>query len=186
VAIPDLATARRVLDDEQLPGGVIVHSEGVRRVATAAARLVADAGVPIDVDLVAAAALLHDVDKVRTRRDGGEHGIVGARMLAALGYDELTIPVASHPISCLLDDERFPIGWPSVLLAVADRHVAQEFVTVDERLEDMARRHPAYADRIRAAAPAAHALDEQVAEVIGVPVPELVDRLRDAWGDVAA
>jgi putative nucleotidyltransferase with HDIG domain len=186
VAIPDLATARRVLDDEQLPGGVIVHSEGVRRVATAAARLVARSGVPIDVDLVAAAALLHDIDKVRTRRDGGEHGIVGARMLTALGYDELAIPVASHPISCLLDDERFPIGWPSVILAVADRHVAQEFVTIDERLDDMARRHPTHAEQIRAAAPAAHALDAQLAEVVGMAVPEVVNRLRAAWNDVTA
>ena len=31
------------------------------------------------------------------------------------------MPVASHPITALLDDDRFPIGWPSVLLAVADR-----------------------------------------------------------------
>jgi uncharacterized protein len=181
MAVPDLATARRVLDEAGLPDGIVVHSEGVRRVAVAAAGMVVEAGIPLDGRLVEAAALLHDIDKERIRRDGGEHGIVGARMLTDMGYDELAIPVASHPISRLLDDERFPIGWPSVLLAVADRHVAQEFVTIEERLGDMVRRHPDHAERIRAAAPAAHVLDAQLAEVVELTVTELVERLRMAW-----
>lgn len=181
MAVPDVTTARRVLGEAGLPDGIIVHSEGVRRVAVAAAGMVVEAGVPLDGRLVEAAALLHDIDKAEIRRDGGEHGVVGARMLTEMGYDELAIPVASHPISCLLDDERFPIGWPSVLLAVADRHVAQEFVTIDERLDDMVRRHPDHAEQIHAAAPAARLLDAQLAEVVELPVTELVERLRAAW-----
>lgn len=170
-----------MLADAGLPDGIIIHSEGVARVAEAAARVVADAGIPVEVDLVVAAALLHDIDKVEIRRTGGEHGIVGARRLEAAGFAELAVPVASHPIFCLLDDDRFPIGWPSVLLAVADRHVAQEFLTVDERLDDMRRRHPQHAAQIDAARRPAHALEAQVAEVAGLEVDELVARLRDAW-----
>ena len=181
MAVPDRPTARRLLDDAGLPDGIVVHSEGVARVAAAAARIVAGAGIPVDVELVEAAALLHDIDKVEIRRSGGEHGIVGARRLEAAGYPELAIPVASHPIMCLLDDDRFPIGWPSVLLAVADRHVGQEFVTVDERLDDMRARHPEHAEQIEAARRPAHALEAQVAEAAGIEVDELVDRLRAAW-----
>lgn len=91
------------------------------------------------------------------------------------------MPVASHPISCLLDDERYPIGWPSVLVAVADRHVAQEFLTVDERLDDMKRRHPAHAEAIDLARRPAHALEAELAEVTGLSVDDLVARLRLAW-----
>jgi hypothetical protein len=91
------------------------------------------------------------------------------------------MPVASHPVSCLLDDDRFPIGWPSVIVAVADRHVAQEFVTVDERLDDMKQRHPEYADEIESARRPAHALEAQVAEAIDLSVDDLVARLRAAW-----
>jgi putative nucleotidyltransferase with HDIG domain len=181
MAVPDRPTARRLLDEAGLPDGIIVHSEGVARVAAAAARIVVEAGIPVDVDLVEAVALLHDIDKVDIRRRGGEHGVVGARRLEAAGYPELAMPVASHPIMCLLDDDRFPIGWPSVLLAVADRHVAQEFVTVDERLDDMKLRHPEHAVQIEAARRPAHALEAQVAEAVGLEVDELVERLRRAW-----
>lgn len=181
MALPDRATVRRLLDDERLPRGIVVHSEGVARVAVAAAGMVAEAGIPIDSWLVEAAALLHDIDKPEIRRSGGEHGITGARRLEALGYDELAMPVASHPINALLDDDRFPIGWPSVILAVADRHVAQEFVTIDERLDDMKGRHPEHAASIEAARRSAHALEAQVAEAVGVSVDELVAGLRAAW-----
>lgn len=181
MAVPDRSTARRLLEDAQLPDGIVVHSEGVARVAVAAARLVEEAGIPVDVSLVEAAALLHDIDKVEIRRSGGEHGIVGARRLEAAGHPELAMPVASHPVSCLLDDDRFPIGWPSVLVAVADRHVSHEFLTVDERLDDMKRRHPEHADQIESARHAAHALAAQVAEAIGMEVGALETRLRDAW-----
>jgi putative nucleotidyltransferase with HDIG domain len=181
MAIPDRSTARRLLDEAGLPDGIVVHSVGVARVAAEAAALVNQAGIPVDAGLVEAAALLHDIDKVEIRRSGGEHGVVGARRLEAMGHPELAMPVASHPVTCLLDEDRFPIGWPSVLLAVADRHVAQEFVTVDERLDDMALRHPEYADAIEAARRPAHALEAEVAEVTGLEVDELVSRLRDAW-----
>jgi putative nucleotidyltransferase with HDIG domain len=181
VAIPDRGTVQRLLDDARLPDGIRVHSEGVARVARAAAGLVAEAGIPIDGWLVEAAALLHDIDKPEIRRTGGEHGIVGARRLQDAGYEELAIPVASHPVTCLLDDERFPRGWPSVVVAVADRHVAQAFMTVDERLDDMIERHPRHRASIEAARRPAHALESDLADAAGLSVAALVDRLRAAW-----
>jgi uncharacterized protein len=181
MAVPDRSTARRLLSEQELPDGIVVHSEGVARVAVAAAGLVAEAQIPVDGALVEAAALLHDIDKVEIRRTGGEHGVVGARRLEALGYEELAMPVASHPITALLDDDRFPIGWPSVLVAVADRHVGQEFMTVDARLDDMKNRHPEHAASIEAARRPAHALEDELAEVTGLSVDALVERLRTAW-----
>jgi putative nucleotidyltransferase with HDIG domain len=170
-----------MLDEANLPDGIRIHSEGVARIAVAAAAIVVESGIPVDPWLVEAAALLHDIDKPEIRRDGGEHGIVGARRLEAAGYEELAMPVASHPITALLDEDRHPIGWPSVLVAVADRHVAQTFLTIDERLDDMKLRHPEHADSIEAARRPSHALEAEVAAVAGLEVDALVDRLRAAW-----
>jgi hypothetical protein len=59
--------------------------------------------------------------------------------------------------------------------------VAQAFVTVDERLDDMKLRHPEYAESIEAARRPAHALEAEVAEAAGLTVEELVAQLRAAW-----
>lgn len=181
MAVPDRDAVRRLLDEAELPDGIRIHSEGVARVAVAAAGLVAEAGIPVDGWLVEAAALLHDIDKPVVRRTGGEHGVVGARRLEEAGHEELAMPVASHPVSALLDEDRYPRGWPSVIVAVADRHVAQEFLTIDERLDDMKLRHPEHADSIESSRRPSHALEAEVAEVTGLEVGELVARLRTAW-----
>jgi hypothetical protein len=91
------------------------------------------------------------------------------------------MPIASHPVTCLLDDDRFPRGWPSVLVAVSDRHVGQAFMTIDERLDDMIERHPAHRAGIEAARRPAHALERELADAAGLQVAELVERLRLAW-----
>jgi hypothetical protein len=98
-----------------------------------------------------------------------------------LGLEELAIPIASHPVTALLDEQRFPRGWPSVILSVADRHVAQEFVSTDERIDDLALRHPEYRADLERARPRAHALEAELAEVAGLTVESLVARLRGAW-----
>ncbi len=98
-----------------------------------------------------------------------------------MGYAELALPIASHPLMCLLDEERFPIGWPSVLVSLADKHVAQCFMTIDERLDDMAQRYPEYRGQIESARRPAHALEQELADAVDMSVTQVVDRLRDAW-----
>ena len=181
MAIPHLDSAEAILASYGLPDGIVVHSRGVSRVATTAAGLLAEAGIPVDADLVAVAALLHDIDKLESRRTGEAHGIVGARWLTDAGWEELAMPVASHPIGCLLDDERYPRGWPSVLVSIADRHVTDRFVTVDERVDDLLARYPDDATLIELARRPAHALERELADVVGIGTDDLVARLRAGW-----
>jgi len=54
-------------------------------------------------------------------------------------------------------------------------------VTVDERLDDMKVRHPEYAEQIEVTRRPAHALEADLAEVVGLSVDDLVARLRAAW-----
>lgn len=107
--------------------------------------------------------------------------MVAARRLTEMGYPELAVPIASHPLMCLLDDERFPIGWPSLLVALADKHVTQCFVTIDERLDDMAQRYPEHRGEIESARRPAHVLEQELADALGMAVDDVVERLRAAW-----
>jgi hypothetical protein len=54
-------------------------------------------------------------------------------------------------------------------------------MTIDERLDDMARRHPEHRRSIEAARRPAHALEAEVADAVGLRVGGLVERLRTAW-----
>lgn len=180
MAVPTVERAQEILADYNLPDGIVTHSHGVRRVAAEAARLVAAAGIPVDGQLVESAALLHDIDKTATR-GSLDHGVLGSRWLTDMGHGELALPVASHPVSCLLDENRFPRGWPSVIVSVADRHVTGEFVTIDQRIDDLVARHPEHRDSLELARRPAHALEAELADVCGLPVGQLLERLRAAW-----
>lgn len=186
MAIPTTAEAELLLASFDLPDGIVAHSRGVSRVAAEAARQLVAAGVEVDPHLVAVAAVLHDIDKPQTRDDGGDHGLVGARWMAERGFPELAEPIASHPIGCLLDPERTPRGWESIAVAVADRHVAQEFVSIDQRIDDQAQRYPAFRASLEAARPPAHAMQADLAAAAGLTVDELEARLRAAWTEGAA
>jgi putative nucleotidyltransferase with HDIG domain len=183
MAIPTPAEAELLLASFELPDGVVTHSRGVSLVAGEAARNLAAAGIEIDPHLVSVAALLHDVDKPVTRSDGEGHGIVGAQWIAERGYPELAEPIASHPINSLLDPARAPRGWASVALAVADRHVAQAFVSIDERIDDQARRYPEFRQSLEAARSPAHAMQADLAAAAGMSVDQLEARLRAAWDE---
>jgi putative nucleotidyltransferase with HDIG domain len=181
MAVPTVAVAEQLLASFDLPDGIVTHSRGVSRVAREAARLLGAAGIEVDPQLVAVAALLHDIDKPQTRGDGTQHGVLGARWMAEHGYPELSEPIASHPISCLLDPTRAPRGWAARAVAVADRHVAQQFVSIDQRIDDMARRHPAYRTELDAARVPARTMQAELAAAAGLDVLALEARLRVAW-----
>jgi putative nucleotidyltransferase with HDIG domain len=181
MAVPTLAEAERLLASFDLPDEIVTHSRGVSRVAAEAARLLAAAGIQVDPHLVAVAALLHDVDKLETRDHGAQHGLVAGRWMAERGFPELAEPIASHPIGCLLDPSRSPRGWASVAVAVADRHVAQGFVSIDRRIDDLSQRYPAFRADLAAARAPAHAMQADLAAAAGMSVDELEAALRSAW-----
>lgn len=182
MALPDRPTARRLLARDDPPDWLVVHSEGVARVAAEAARALVDNGIEVDPLLVEAAGRLHDIDKVATK-DDGRHGLAGAEHLTALGYPELAEPVASHPFYCLFDRDRYPRDWASICVSVADRRVGQRFVDIGERLTDLATRYPDHAEQILASQEPAETLEARLADAAGLTRGALEDRLRGAWAD---
>lgn len=186
MGIPTGAEAEQLLASYELPAGIVTHARGVSRVAAEAARLLAAAGAAVDPQLVTVAALLHDVDKLATRDHGQQHGLVGARWMAERGFPELAEPIASHPIGCLLDPARSPRGWDSVAVAVADRHVAQGYLSIDGRIDDLVQRYPGFRNELEAARAPARAMQADLAAAAGLTFEELEARLRAAWAEGGA
>src|SRR5438094_765218 len=108
MAIPNAEEAHRILVARWLPAGIVAHSEGVARVAKDAAQRLEAAGIPIDVGLVEAAALLHDIDKLQTRGVAGVRRGAGqpvtTSLLLAHGDDSFAIAAAVVELASELGD----------------------------------------------------------------------------------
>lgn len=72
------------------------HSRLVCRVAHCLASCLVEANILINLDLVQAGALLHDITKTRSLLTGESHTHSGGKLMAALGYPEVGRVVAQH------------------------------------------------------------------------------------------
>jgi hypothetical protein len=68
-----------------------------------------------------------------------------------------------------------------VAVAVADRHVAQAFVSIDERIDDLRERYPAFGDDLELLRGPARAMQDELAVAAGLSTQELETRLAAAW-----
>ena len=91
LGVPSAAEAEALLAVEGVPPQGLAHARAVAAVAVGLARSLNDAGAALDLELVEAAALLHDVAKGRPR-----HEQAGGELLVSLGFDKAAAIVAAH------------------------------------------------------------------------------------------
>lgn len=168
------------------------HARAVGEVAGWLAARIAANGIAVDRRLAESAALLHDVDKILPPGDPVKalpHGDGSAAWLAQAGHPELARAVANHPVTWLLDGERYR-KWAAFatreerIVAYADKRAAQRLESMDARFADWDRRHPdkwSPAER-RAVRDRANRLEADVCRAAGVR-PREVRRL--AWTGAA-
>lgn len=113
-----------LLDRHGVPDRVISHSRVVTALARRIAVLLMQKGVRLDLDVITAAGLLHDLAKGKPR-----HAEAGMRIIAAWGYPRVAAAVGSH-IDIVLADDR-PLGEDEILyladkLVDGIRHVSLE------------------------------------------------------------
>lgn len=117
------------------------HSLAVAQVATHLALTAKSKGLPVDVQLVRASALLHDIAKTYTIGHGGNHSqLGGAWMQEILGNPLLAMGITHH------------VHWPwpvdakahflPMAIIYADKRVMHNrIVALDERFEDLYARY---------------------------------------------
>ncbi|EHJ48621.1 metal dependent phosphohydrolase [Solidesulfovibrio carbinoliphilus subsp. oakridgensis] len=98
-SIPTPAEAEALLAIERVPPQGLAHARGVAAVAEALGRALNAAGAALDIALIKAAALLHDVAKGRPH-----HEAAGGELLSGLGFDAAAAIVAAHRDCELADD----------------------------------------------------------------------------------
>ena len=89
--VPDLAECRKILADYGTPAHVIGHCEAVAHCALVVARALNEKGYDLDLALIRAAGLLHDVARVEK-----DHQQAGAALLRSLGYPAVAAIIEVH------------------------------------------------------------------------------------------
>ncbi len=137
--IPDYQTCRRLLEDFAVPGHIVDHSCQVARVGVCIGRDLRRQGLNFDLDLLAAAGLLHDIAKIAALEKDCDHAELGAAWLKQKGYDEIAEIVRNH--ICLDTDlDGLPVARD--IIYYADKRVRHaEIVSVAERMQDLKLRY---------------------------------------------
>jgi len=197
MTIPDRREAAHLLCSLDPPDWFARHACVVADVAAWLARRASRAGAVVDLRLVEAAALLHDVDKLPAVQLPGHHrhGEGSAAYLAAQGWSELGPVVRDHPVTFLAGPDGAmwleSAGLEARIVAYADKRGSQRLEPMSTRFASWRRRYPpgsgthvprtggtAWTEATMALAEArASALERDVCEVARVR-PDEVRRLR--------
>jgi len=173
------------------PAGLMEHQTKASRLCREMAFLLVEAGYDVDVRLVSAAGLLHDIGRLVPGLRG-EHdpnaagvrpppppGVTPHAWLSGLwasqrGLDErLVRAVTVHGLDSLLSDDHGPSSWEERVLMLADKLVERDFVGLEARLESLARRYPDSGSLIASCRSRLCQLEENVAGAAGISIDEL-------------
>jgi predicted hydrolase (HD superfamily) len=149
MTVPGRVEAASLLLSLDPPAWFVRHARAVAEVAGWLAARIDARDMAVDRRLVEAAALLHDADKMLPADDPGHalpHGEGSAAWLTRIGHGELARAAAGHPVTRLLDGEKYR-RWAAFasreerIVAYADKRAGQHLESMDTRFTSWHRRY---------------------------------------------
>ncbi|MEK7165339.1 MAG: HD domain-containing protein [Patescibacteria group bacterium] len=145
--IPTRAQCLFLFDRYQLPSQKRIHVEAVTKLAIYFANKLINQNpqpkvgqplaetIKINLELLQAAALLHDIDKNIPKREGERHPDTAVRVLKELGFPEVAEVVAKHSLHFILSHDTTPVSWEEKLLFLSDKMTKYEVIGVEHRFK---------------------------------------------------
>lgn len=141
--LPSREQAILLLRKHKCPPEVIRHCEAVAELATETARQLQERGVKINVDLVEAGALLHDLG--RSKSHTIDHVVEGAEIAKEEGLPkDLVDVIKRHLGGGITAEEAERFGWPKDIYAPVA--LEEKVVCYADKLIDNAKRVPIEAE----------------------------------------
>ncbi|MEM1659306.1 MAG: TIGR00295 family protein [Candidatus Jordarchaeales archaeon] len=143
--VPTREECLKILENVGTPRNVIEHCIAVSDYARQLAEKASKKGKNIDIQLVEAGGLLHDIGRSKTHNVS--HGVVGAEIVRSLGLpEELALIVERHVGAGITRDEAEALGLPpkdylpltfeEKIVAHADNLTfGKNYVTIEDVLE---------------------------------------------------
>lgn len=130
--IPDEHHCMVLLKKYHTPNHIILHSKKVWDVGQLLVEGLLRNGYPVDMDLVRASCLLHDIGKYPCIVDGkGAHDVRGEQILMEEGFPSVARVVVQHVI--LRSEKGAPIREEHIVYYADKRVVHDEVVNLDAR-----------------------------------------------------
>lgn len=96
ISIPTPEQCLALMDEYKVMDHVRQHCRKVAEVAIFIANKLIAAGIKLNIPLIEAAALLHDITKIEALEQGGNHAETGANLLEKLGFLTVAHIVRQH------------------------------------------------------------------------------------------
>jgi uncharacterized protein len=155
------------------PEHVIGHCEAVCKTAVSVAAALNEHGYDLNIELIRAAALLHDIARVEEN-----HHLVGGEYVESIGYPEVGEIVSKHMYHPITHDVKDVDEQD--LVCLGDRLCKfDKYVGYEERMEYIKKKVNYREDlvkRINAGMPAMRKFLDDIADVIGQSVDELMGK----------
>lgn len=130
--IPSEEECYKLLKESNVPENIVRHSERVKELAMEIAGKLMGRGVKVNLALVKAGALLHDIDKFETIKGKGMHGEPGYERMREKGYYAVAEIVRKHLVEMVSE----LASAEEKIVYYADKRVIDDrIVTLKERLE---------------------------------------------------
>lgn len=109
--LPSREQAIHLLVEQHCPREVIAHVVAVTGVALDLAAKLQAKGIEINVPLVEAGALLHDLGRAQSHNV--DHGLVGSQLAQKLGLPQSVVDIIKRHVGAgITDEEAEWLGWP--------------------------------------------------------------------------
>jgi len=118
--IPTTEQCRELWDEFDVPKNIREHSKLVSKVAVLLAKKLKKTGVKVDIDLVKAGALLHDLDKIATLKNIKQHGTLAKKWLSKKELIRVGNAIERHGPKII---EKPDAGWEDKIIHYADKRV---------------------------------------------------------------
>lgn len=134
--IPSRTWVFELMRHKKMPYHIFRHSMSVRRLAVLIALIAHKQGYAINMPLVDRAAILHDICKIVSIRNGGDHALMGEQLLIEYGYPSVADVVGQHVrLKSMQLNEAMIVNY-------ADKRVMHEtIVSLSKRFVDLMERY---------------------------------------------
>jgi putative nucleotidyltransferase with HDIG domain len=177
--IPTYDQCIALFDETKMRENIRAHSMRVADVACAIAANLKDES-RLDIDLVRAGALLHDITKTRALESGEHHDISGGEFLRQRGCFATAEIVAEH-VRLTAYNPDGPL-LPKEIVHYADKRVLHDrIVTLRERIDDLMIRYgksDEHRNFIRQKLPDTLALEQKIRRYLSRDLDEIIAEIR--------